>query len=67
MQQSKFYDPFILVARNDVTGLFEYETQDEKELLDTLETMRNLMYDEDVDVRQYVKKLVPTYQIQVKK
>lgn len=40
---------------------------DEEELFETLESMKNLMYDEDVDVRQYVKKLVPTYQIQSKK
>ncbi len=36
---------------------------DEDELFDTLEEMRLVMYDENADIRNLVKKIVPTYQI----
>jgi FlaA1/EpsC-like NDP-sugar epimerase len=36
---------------------------DGKVLEDTLEEMRSVMYDESADIRQLVKRIVPTYQI----
>ena len=36
---------------------------DEDFLFDTLEEMRNVMYDESANIRDLVKKIVPTYQI----
>ena len=36
---------------------------DEEEFLSILEEMKNVMYDEDVDIRCLVKRLVPTYKI----
>ena len=40
---------------------------DEEFLLQTIEEMRNVMYDETANIRDLVKKIVPTYQIPVKK
>ncbi len=37
---------------------------DAAELLQTLKEMREVMYDENADIRKLVKKIVPTYQIQ---
>lgn len=36
---------------------------DEEVLLNTIEEMRNVMYDESANIRSLVKKIVPTYQI----
>ncbi len=40
---------------------------DEEFLLNTIEEMRNVMYDENANIRDLVKRIVPTYQIPVNK